>query len=145
MAHLCGLAALIALLCAPQEPKKYRLVFEPKSGESMEIRYVHDTSWEYAEEDMKGTMTTELDLRWKFEAPSAGRITSGLATYTRVVYRGKGVKKGKDFNYDIMWTSKDGYVKGKDSEGDKSWASGEIKEGLKLEVDNRAACNQGDC
>jgi hypothetical protein len=145
MNHLAGFAIGLFLLGGLQEPKKYRLTFEPKAGDSMEIKYVHDTSWDYAEEDMKGELVTELDLRWSFDGAKADEYSPGRAGYSRVVYRGRGVKKGKDFRYDIEWTSKEGYLKGKDSEGDKQWAAAEIKEGLRLEVDNRAACKVGEC
>src|SRR5262245_28848060 len=145
MNHFTGIAIGLFLACGLQEPKKYGLIFEPKAGDSMEIKYVHDTAWDYPEEDMKGALATELDLRWKFEGSKPGEYRPGRASYSRVAYRGQGVKKGKDFRHDIEWTSKEGYLKGKDSEGDKQWAAAEIKEGLRLEIDNRATCKTGEC
>ncbi len=117
------LAALALACLLPQDPpKKHKLAFEPK-GELV-IQFVEDQSWEYKDDDMKGTMRTELTLRWTFDGGK------GKAKYDRVVYRGKGRKKGKDFDHDIEWTAKDGYVKGEGSEADRSWCAGEIKEEL---------------
>jgi len=135
--------ATLVLLLAVQDAPKHRLVFEPKKDGALRVVFVEDNTWEYKDDDMKGTMRTELTLAWRFEA--AGEKLAGTATFERVLYRGKGVKKGEAFDHDLEWTSKDGYLRGQDSDADKRWGAGEIKEGVPMTLDRRAECDEGAC
>jgi len=130
------MAAFLALVLIAQS---HDLSFEPKKGDVLVVSLAEDNEWDYPDDDMKGKIRSELTLRWIFEE---GR---GKAVVERVVYRGRGRKMGKEFNHDIEWTLKEGYLKGKDSEADRQWCAGEIKEGITLKHDRRGACEQGEC
>ena len=128
------------------EAEKYDLSFMPMNGETWTIEFKDDSKWNYPGEDMRGEIHTELVLQWRFErqAENGDRCT-GKAEFRRVVYRGKGRKKGRDFDYDVEWTWDKGYLKGKDSEADSRWIAQELKNGVILKLDRRGACEPGTC
>jgi hypothetical protein len=130
---------MLALLAAAVVAQTHDLSFEPKDREPLVISLKQDTEWDYPDEDMKGKLRAELTLRWTF------KDWTGTATFERILYQGKGRKKGADFDHDIEWNLKDGYLKGKDSDADKQWCAGERQEGLKLKFDRRGACEVGEC
>lgn len=139
--HALLLAACAAAIA--DDGASVRLAFAPDPAKPLVVRYALDETWDYASEDMKGTLHTELTLRWTFTRKDGK--TQGVATYDRVVHRAKGRKKGADFDHDVEWTAKDGYAKGEGSEADTTWCASEIKEGVRLGLDDRGTCEQGEC
>ncbi|MCI0341497.1 MAG: hypothetical protein L0216_10185 [Planctomycetales bacterium] len=148
------LAILGAILAAPtarpdepkDAPRTYDLSFFPADGRSLRVRYAADTTWDYRpEDDMHGAMRTELTLRWKLDRGGDRAPVVGNATLDRVLYQGQGVKKGKPFDIGIEWNRKEGYLRGRDTEEDRTWVAGEIQEGVRLAVDRRGCCSEGAC
>src|SRR6266850_8514868 len=127
---------MVAMLAALVFAQTRDLTFEPKERDVLVVSVIEEQEWDYPEENMKGKLHSELTLRWTFDKGS------GKGVFERVVYRGKGHKKGSDFDHDIEWTLKDGYLKGKDSEADKQWCAKEIREGISLKFDRRGACEK---
>lgn len=125
--------------------KKYELAFTPKHGDVLVVEYCEDTQWDYKDHDMKGQMRTELLMRWRIIREGEEKGFTGKAAFERVAYRGDGVKSGRNFDHDIEWCAKKGYLKGEGSEADKKWTAKEIKEGVTLKFDGRGACEPGLC
>lgn len=152
----CAGAALIAVAAAgdcvrAQDDAIYQLVFEPPKDKVLVVQYSEDNTWEYVDLDMAGTLRTELELRWRFDLdqrpehqePSDQYRATGQ--FHSVIYRGKGHKKGEDFDHDVAWTRQGGYTKGAGSKAVKTWVAEEVEEGVSFKVGVRAAADPGEC
>lgn len=141
------LAASLALLAqTPSTAADAALRFAPALDRTLEVKYVHDTEWDYPQNDMRGALHTALTLRWTFAA-AKGRPGKWVATghIVSAVYRGKGVKAGADFDHDVEWTKAAGYTKGEDSEAAEKWLNTELEKAISFDIDARGAADPGIC
>ena len=86
-----------------------------------------------------------MTLRWTFTRGGSQAPVEGNAAVERALYRGAGGKLGKPFDIDIEWNATDGYLRGKDSDEDKTWVAKEIARGVRLMIDRRGWCDEGEC
>src|SRR5262245_19366072 len=77
-------------LCQSGEPQD--LTFKPKPGDTLVVQYDNDLDWDYKDVKSKGSLRTELTIRWTFGSAVNGRVQA-RGTYDRVLYRGTGVDK----------------------------------------------------
>ncbi len=101
------------------------LVFDPPRQHVLEVKYHEDQRWVY-DNGMRGKLTTELLLHWRFEPAKKPGLIQAVGRFQSVVYRGGGLK-------------------GEDSEAVKTWIAGEVKEGVQFTLDKRGAANPGVC
>ena len=129
---------------------KVDLRFTPAKGRILEVSYVEDTTWDYRKLEkpleMHGTLHTGLTMRWTFEpAKAKGASLTATGSFHSVVYRGEGHKLGSDFDHDIVWNQRKGYLKGMGSKAATTWINDEVNEGVRFAVDGRAAASPGVC
>jgi hypothetical protein len=138
-----AVATLAAVALSQEQARRHRLAFDPPKDRMLVVRYEHDTRWDLPQHEMKGDLRTELELRWTFTGEPQGFGANG--SFESVTYRGRGHKKGRDFDHDVVWTRAGGYAKGKDSEAVEKWVGEEVQEGVRFRVDARAAADPGEC
>ena len=140
--------ALAASLAAPtanlaaQGTKTYQLAFAPAADRTLAVHYQHKIQWDYPKRETKGQRHKELTLHWRFEPRGKEYLAKG--TFEQVSYKSAYGKKGGDHVNDVLWRRTVGYLAGEGSEADKKWIAEELREGVKFNVDKRAAASSGE-
>jgi hypothetical protein len=119
------------------------LSFTPKAGGRYVVEYESTETWDLPAHKMKGKLETRLVLDWEVLRAPAEDKGLAQAKMQSVSYKGSGMKNGKEFRHDIVWTREGGYASGEGTDADRRWARREIGQGVRLTFDRRGAADPG--